>query len=188
MLFRISNPIIAAFTVITVGSCCCGEATPPPTLTPPPAKNSPDQQKSQPKIVCPMEWTSPTTSFDAGDMPPTGMVPFDWTDNPGTSDYDMTVITPNGSPVDYDVDGSEKDLFMENYTQTGNYQVVVTALGPNGEELCSITMNFNLPVASTAPKPSGDGDGGGNDDNNNNPSIIPSNPITPEPTQENVPR
>ncbi|MFM8370563.1 MAG: hypothetical protein ACKOBD_17580, partial [Chloroflexota bacterium] len=38
-------------------------------------------------------------SSNAGDMPPTGMVSFDWTDHPEASGYEMTLVTPNSSPA-----------------------------------------------------------------------------------------
>lgn len=146
---------------------------------------SSDSNVSQPKIVCPMEWTAPVTSSNAGDMPASGAVSFDWSDHPTASDYDLTVFTPNGSPVSYDVDGSSKDLFLENYSQTGNYQVLVTALDANGNPLCSINMSFNMPMAV--------GNGGhvrkeSEGDEPASPAfVIPSNPVVePTPTEVEI--
>lgn len=171
---------ILAGALVATSSCCCLISLPElgSTPAPPPPPSAPGEQKPQPKVLCPMEWVSPTTFSDAGDMPPTGMVPFDWTDHPTASGYDMTLITPNGSPIEYDVDGSEKNLFLENYSQEGNYQLVVTALDANGQPLCSITMNFNIPVASGDGTEKAD-EGGGGDEDSNPSSIIPSNPVVP---------
>lgn len=147
--------------------------------------SAPNDNEPQPKVVCPMEWTSPVTSSNAGEMPATGAVSFDWTDHPSASDYDLTVITPNGSPVSYDVEGSSKQLFLENYSQIGSYQVLVTALEADGSAMCSITMNFNMPVVTqtgNGGKPKG-GEGGEGQDNPS--SVVPSMP-TPMPTPTEV--
>lgn len=144
--------------------------------------SAPNNNEPQAKVVCPMEWTSPVTSSNAGEMPATGAVSFDWTDHPSASDYDLTVITPNGSPVSYDVEGSSKQLFLENYSQIGNYQVLVTALSADGSAMCSITMNFNMPVVTQT------GNGGkpkGGEGQDNPSSVVPSMP-TPMPTPTEV--
>jgi len=137
---------------------------------------------SQPKIVCPMEWTSPVSSSNAGEMPATGTISFDWTEHPSANDYDLTVLTPNGSPVSYEVDGSSKDLFLENYSQVGNYQVFLTALDTNGTPLCSITMGFSMPtVANTGQHVKKESEGGEPS------SVIPSNPVVePTPTEVEI--
>lgn len=144
---------------------------------------APNSNAPQPKMVCPMEWTSPVPSSNAGDMPPTGAVSFDWTDHPAASNYDLTVITPNGSLVDYDVDGSSKNLFLENYKQTGSYQVLVMALDANGAPLCSIAMSFNMPVVSSGGHVKKEGNGGESEPS----SVIPSNPVVvPTPTEVEI--
>jgi hypothetical protein len=141
------------------------------------AASAPSEQA---KVICPMEWTSPGTSSNAGAMPPSGAVSFDWTDHPTASAYSLTLITPNGSPVFYDAEGSSKDLFLENYTQVGAYQFVVTALGADGSALCSITMSFEMPEVSGQGR-----DKSGYDENESEfdspPSVIPSNPVVPNP-------
>ena len=167
-------------------ACWCGpswteELSKAPATEAPAATEAP--QEPQAKIICPMKWTSPTNSSNAGDMPATGMVPFDWTDHPGAGSYELTVITPNNSPVDYDTDGSAKDLFLENYSQVGSYQVVVTAVDANGVALCSITMNFSMPVVSGSGKPNNNN--GGEDEPV---SIIPSDPIIPPAPTEDPPK
>lgn len=182
--------IFLAGVLVVVTECCClmsaadlmATPTPPPQPPPPP-------QDPQPLVKCPMEWVSPTTFSDAGEMPPSGVLPLDWTDNPGASDYELTVVTPNGSPVSYDVDGSSKDLFLENFQQTGSYQIVVTALDADGNPLCSITMNFEMPVVTVRDPanpqaPEGNGDEGGNDGGGINIPIIV---LPPAPT-EDVPK
>lgn len=108
-------------------------------------------------------------------MPPSGMVPFDWSDHPTASGYEMTVITPNQSPVHYEPNGSSKNLYLENYKQVGSYQVIVTALDADGNPLCSISMNFDMPVVlkpiqnSNSSNNNGDGDGGNNGTSSNPP-------------------
>ena len=139
-------------------------------------------ETTQPKMVCPMEWTSPISSSNAGEMPATGSISFDWSDHPSASDYDLTVLTPNGSPVSYEVDGSSKELFLENYSQVGNYQVFLTALDANGNPLCSITMGFSMPtVANTGEHVKKESEGGEPS------SVIPSNPVVePTPTEVEI--
>ncbi|MFM8428012.1 MAG: hypothetical protein ACKOBL_22810 [Chloroflexota bacterium] len=154
----VKSPVFWAVVAIISSACGCGEnvTTQSAKIISAPEKQEKQekqQEKSQAKADCPMEWTSPTSSSNAGDMPPTGMVSFDWTDHPEASGYEMTLVTPNSSPVFYDTDGSAKDLFLENYSQVGSYQLVVTALDSNGLPLCSITMDFNMPVVSTIDKP-----------------------------------
>lgn len=144
---------------------------------------APNGNTPQPKIICPMEWTSPVPSSNAGEMPPTGAVSFDWTDHPAASGYDLTVFTPNGTPVSYDVNGSSKNLFLENYKQPGDYQVLVTALDENGAPLCAITMRFNMPVVSG----SGHVRKESNDGESEPSSVIPSNPVVePTPTEVEI--
>lgn len=195
MNFKLNRYVMIGSFLVTM-SCCLVAMFPmeqnlrykeAETPAPPPAKSAPESSGPQSNVICPMEWVSPTTSFDAGQMPPSGVLPMDWTDNPGASDYDMTVVTPNGSSVDYDVDGSSKDLFLENFSQTGDYQVVVTALDADGNPLCSITMNFNMPVATAMdplnPQQSGDTNGDGNNPSSNNP-VIPLIVVEPPPTKD----
>ncbi|GAB4399807.1 MAG: hypothetical protein OHK003_24590 [Anaerolineales bacterium] len=144
---------------------------------------APNSNAPQPKMICPMEWTSPVPSSNAGDMPPAGAVSFDWTDHPAASSYDLTVITPNGSLVDYDVDGSSKNLFLENYKQTGSYQVLVMALDANSAPLCSIAMSFNMPVVSSGGHVKKEGNGGESEPS----SVSPSNPVVvPTPTEVEI--
>lgn len=146
---------------------------------------SSSSNEAQPRLVCPMEWTSPASSSNAGEMPPTGAVAFDWTDHPSAHGYSLTVLTPNGSPVSYDVDGSSKDLFLENYDQVGDYQVIVTAFGVDNAALCSITMSFNLPVVSVGVKEKTDREGGETEHSDPS-SVIPSNPVMPNPQPAEV--
>ena len=188
----VTSPVFWSVVAIISSACGCGEDVTTQSakiINAPQEKQQKQQEKSQGKDVCPMEWTSPTSSSNAGDMPPTGMVPFDWSDHPDASGYEMTLITPNSSPVFYDTDGSSKELFLENYSQVGNYQVVITAMDANGLPLCSITMDFNMPVVSTIDKPNNNN--GGNDGEVEQPSsgVIPLLPviIMPSPTDE-VPR
>lgn len=181
----VSSPVFLSMVAMISSACWCGpiwaeELPKAPATEAPEATEAP--QEPQAKIICPMEWTSPTNSSNAGDMPATGLVAFDWTDHPGAGGYEMTVITPNNSPVEYETDGSAKDLFLENYSQVGSYQVVVTAVDTNGVALCSITMNFSMPVVSGNGNPNNNN--GGEDepvsDEGDQPiSIIPSNPIIP---------
>ena len=180
----VSSPVFLSMVAMISSACWCGPTKWVDELPKAPATEATEApQEPQAKMICPMEWTSPTNSSDAGEMPATGMVSFDWTDHPTAGGYEMTVITPNNSPVEYETNSSAKDLFLENYSQVGSYQVVVTAIDLNGNTMCSITMNFSMPVVS----------GNGNPNNNNNDSedepvsgggdqpvsIIPSNPIIP---------
>ena len=175
-----TSPVFWSVVALVSSACWCGEES---TTQSAKILSAPEtQEPPQAKILCPMEWTSLTSSSDAGEMPATGMVSFDWTDHPTANSYELTVITPNNSPVYYDTDGSAKDLFLENYSQTGNYQVVVTAVGTDGLAMCSITMNFNMPVVSGNDKPN-------NNDGEDEPvSIIPSNPIIPPTPTEDPPK
>lgn len=144
------------------------------------SSSSGEAETAQPKIICPMEWASPSSSSNAGEMPPTGAVNFDWSDHPAAHGYDLTVVTPNGSPVFYEVDGTSKDLFLENYDQVGTYQVIVTALDAGGSPLCSIAMTFDMPVVSGSGKEKAN-HGGGDDEPAGPSSVIPSNPVMPSP-------
>lgn len=177
----LKNLVLAAAALASASSCCFFDLGTPfyEKPTPPPAtQTSQEPQPPQPKVICPMEWTSPTSSSDAGEMPPTGMVPFDWTDHPTASGYEMTVTTPNNSPVHYDTNGSSKNLFLENYKQVGSYQVTVTALDADGNPLCSISMNFDMPVVLNPVKGnngSNNNEGESSDGNGSNP---PNNGIT----------
>ncbi len=146
--------------------------------------SSSDGNVSQPKIVCPMEWTSPVPSSHAGDMPPTGAVNFAWSDHPTAQGYDLTVVTPNGSPVFYDVDGTSKDLFLENYDQVGSYQVIVTALEAGGSPLCSIAMTFDMPVVSGSGKEKADR--GSEEGEAASPSSVMPSPPPPAPTEVEI--
>ena len=184
----LKSPLFWSMVAIISSACGCGEdvATQSAKMINAPEKQGKQQEKSQAKEVCPMEWTSPTSSSNAGDMPPTGMIPFDWTDHPDATGYEMTLVTPNNSPVFYDTDGSSKNLFLENYSQVGSYQLVVTALDANGLPLCSITMDFNMPVVSTIEKPNNNNDAGEVEQPS---GVVPLIPviILPSPTNE-VPR
>ena len=179
-----SSPAFWALFAMISSACGCYEEVDGKLVLIQPDQNSAAPQSGAPqaKMICPMEWTSPASSSNAGEMPATGAVSFDWTDHPTASDYSLDVITPNGSPVNYDVDGSSKDLFLENYNQTGNYQVVVTALGADGMPLCSITMDFNMPmVAGSAEHVDKGNEGEGSS------SVIPSNPVVvPTPTEVEI--
>lgn len=165
----VTSPVFWSLAALISSACWCGEETSTQsakiisaTSTPPPP---------QAKIICPMEWTSPTSSSNAGEMPATGMVPFDWTDHPTASGYELIVTTPNNSPVHYDTNGSSKDLYLENYKQVGSYQVTVTALDADGNPLCSISMNFDMPVVLNPVKGSNgnNNEGESNDGNGGNP-------------------
>lgn len=182
----LKNLFLAVAALATASSCCFLDLgmsfyeKPAPQAT----QTSQAPQPPQPKVICPMEWTAPTSSSDAGDMPATGMVPFDWTDHPTASGYEMTVTTPNQSPVYYDTDGSAKNLYLENYKQIGSYQVTVTALDANGNPLCSITMDFNMPVVLNPVKNNNAGDEEGGNDGGNPPGNGILLPLLPTPTEE----
>jgi len=192
----VSSPVFLSMVAMISSACWCGPSWAEELPKAPATEATEAPQEPQAKMICPMEWTSPTNSSNAGDMPATGMVSFDWTDHPGAGGYEMTVITPNNSPVEYETDGSAKDLFLENYSQVGSYQVVVTAVDVNGVALCSITMNFSMPVVSGSGKPNNSN--GGEDEpvsiipSNpivpSNPVIIPSNPIIPPAPTEDPPK
>lgn len=186
----VKSPVFWAVVAIISSACGCGEdvTTQSAKIISAPEKQEKQQEKSKSKAGCPMEWTSPTSSSNAGEMPPSGMVSFDWTDHPDASGYEMTLVTPNNSPVFYDTDGSAKDLFLENYSQVGNYQLVVTALDANGLPLCSITMDFNMPVVSTIDKPNNNNNDGEEVEQPSS-GVVPLIPviILPAPTDE-VPR
>lgn len=159
----VTSPVFWSLAALISSACWCGEETTTQSAKIISATATP--QPPQAKVICPMEWTSPTSSSDAGQMPPTGMIPFDWTDHPTASAYEMSVTTPNNSPVYYDTNGSSKNLFLENYKQAGSYQVTVTALDADGNLLCSISMNFDMPVVLNPVKNSNNGDNDSNDSN-----------------------
>jgi hypothetical protein len=191
MLFRkfIKSAVVWALAALMVSSCWCDTQFPAivsqavATTTAQALQQSQQPEAPQPKVVCPMQWISPTTSSNAGAMPPTGMVSFDWTDHPTGVAYSLTIITPNGSPVNYDVNGSSKNLFLENYKQVGDYQVVATALAADGSPLCSITMNFSMP-AVTSPESGGNSKDGSSDGGNSAVPIVPS--VVPTPTEVEI--
>ena len=167
------SPVFWSVVALISSACVCGEETSTQAAK---VIGAPEEKqgKQEKQASCPMEWTSPTSSSDAGDMPPTGMVSFDWSDHPDASGYEMTLITPNNSPVYYDVDGSSKDLFLENYSQVGKYQLVLTALDTDGQPLCSISLDFNMPVVADKSAPNNNNSG---DDESEPGSVSPSNPI-----------
>jgi hypothetical protein len=189
----LKSAVLWALVALMVSSCWCdtqfpavvGQAIATTTAQALEQQSSATSSAPQPKVICPMEWVTPPAEFNGGKMPPTGKTTFDWMDHPTASDYSLVVTMPNGSPVNYDVNGSSKDLFMENLNQVGSYVVEVTALGSDGASLCSITMNFNKAVIINN---SSDNNSSGDDDSSPS-SVIPSNPVvmpSPMPTPTEV--
>jgi hypothetical protein len=180
---RTSSPVLWIIAMFLSSLCgLFGILSSPQTQTHQKVSAAPANTQ-QAKVVCPMEWTSPVSSMDAGEMPATGSVSFDWTDHPAANDYAVTVFTPNGSSVNYDVDGSSKELFLENFTQLGDYKVIITALGSNGTPLCSIGMNFSKSVVTADPAEHVKKENEGEEPS----SVIPSNPVqNPAPTEVEI--
>ena len=100
-----------------------------------------------------MSFTNP----NAGALPASGAVNFEWTSVQGATHYIFYVNLPNQGGNDlYDLNGISKVLYMENYTVVGSYQAVVQARDSNADILCTAQLDFTkqLPAKKKSSKPS----------------------------------
>ncbi|MFN8410936.1 MAG: hypothetical protein U0Z26_00975 [Anaerolineales bacterium] len=163
------SPLIAILVLVSSACMCYAPSTIdiPISLGTPTPTGVPQQQmllKQAP--TCPMSWLKPGTAGFTGELPKTGETLFEWTEHPEAHGYQIIVTQPDGSQVPYNSDVPSKKLFMENYKQAGEYQVLLNALDGNGNTLCSITLTFSKAAVDPNHPNSSGNDGGGSNDTN----------------------
>ena len=91
---------------------------------------------------CHFAFTGPAS----GDpIPLSGPLEVEWDRVPRAGSYSMRLILPPGAGNDWlvNTDRAGKSLYMENFPAAGQYELIVTALGVDGAELCSNRLLFD---------------------------------------------
>jgi hypothetical protein len=101
------------------------------------------------------------TPEDDAELPAVGKVTFKWTALEGADSYLLTFTLPSGETVDFEIDGTTRDRYMEAFAGSGEYQWNVTALAADGNQICSSDFFAFTTPASPANAPQGDGGSGG---------------------------
>ena len=134
----------------------CVPAT--PTVTDPPAEDNPTPTETptleplEPDAAIftatPTSTTTPTataTSFVCArlispenglELPAVGKVTFAWEPVEGADSYLLNFTLPNGTIVTFETDETTKDLYMEAFGMSGEFEWNVTALDINENEIC----------------------------------------------------
>lgn len=113
----------------------------PPNSNPGPPDNPSSGQSIPPAGVCSIHFSNPTS---AEAIPLAGQFPVAWSEVPGAVAYDLKMVPPASFSVPwlFHVKGTSKNIYMENFPAAGDYELSVSALGPNGETLCSNSLKF----------------------------------------------
>lgn len=110
--------------------------------------------------ACAIHFSSPT---EGGAIPLAGQLPVSWSGVPGVETYDLKLVPPASFSVPwlYHVKGTSKNIYMENFPAAGDYELSVSALGPNGQTLCSDVFRFKKAAYDEASGKSKEAGGGG---------------------------